>query len=311
MALHPVIKTMLEAIRQSGRPHLSDGSPDDARALVAAGRQALGSGPAVGAKSEVAIATRNGSIPGRLYRPVEPESGLIIFLHGGGWVVGALDDFDAMARVLAVRSGCALLMVDYRLAPEHPFPAGLHDAEDAIRWSAAHCVDLAGRTVPIVVAGDSAGANLAAVAALALRGEVKLALQLLFYPVTDCNTDTSSYRSFGSDYPLTQKDMKWFFTQYSVEHPMTDPRIAPLRTIDLAGAPPAWIATAEYDVLRDEGEAFARRLSEAGVSVHLHRYVGMPHGFARMMNLVDIADQALNDATAAIVRACGVPKELM
>lgn len=309
MALHPVVKTMIDAIRQAGRPQLSDGTPEDARALVAAGRKALGSGPAVGATSEVSIATRDGSVPGRLYRTVDPESGLIIYLHGGGWVVGTPDDFDAMARVLAVRSGCALLMVDYRLAPEHPFPAGLHDVEDAIRWSAAHCADLAGGTVPIVVAGDSAGANLAAVAALALKNEMKLALQLLFYPVTDCDTDTSSYRSYGSDYPLTRRDMQWFFGHYAAEHLMRDPRIAPLRATDLKGAPPAWIATAEYDVLRDEGEAFATRLSEAGVSVHLHRYAGMPHGFARMMNLVDTADQSLDDAAAAVARACAVPRD--
>jgi acetyl esterase len=304
MPLHPVLALMLEAGRLAGRPQLSDGTPADARLLVAAGRQALGAGPAVAAVREVSIATRAGSIPGRLFRPLTPAVGLIVYLHGGGWMIGALDDFDAFARTLAARSGCALLLVDYRLAPEYSFPAGLDDAEDAIRWAAAHCADLAGRSVPLIVAGDSAGANLAIVAALELRGQVKLAIQLLFYPVTDADTDTPSYRAYGTDYFLTQKDMQWFFRHYAGEHPVTDPRIAPLRCNDLNGAPATWIATAEYDVLRDEGEVFAQRLLASGVPVHMHRYMGLSNGFARLMNLVDAADQALSDAAAAISRRC-------
>ncbi len=294
---------MLEAMRQAGRPQLSDGSPADARALVAAGRAPLGRGPEVGAVSELSIATRAGSIPGRLFHPLDPASGLIVYVHGGGWVAGALDDFDAMARTLVARSACALLLVDYRLAPEHPFPAGLEDTEDAIRWAHAHCAELAGREVPLVVAGDSAGGNMVAVAAMALKDQVPLALQLLFYPVTDADTDTPSYRAYGADYGLTQQDMVWFLRHYAGDHPVSDPRLAPLRSADLSGAPATWLATAEYDVLRDEGEAFAARLSASGVAVEMRRYAGLAHGFARMMNLVDTADQALTDAAAAISRA--------
>lgn len=304
MELHAVFVRMIEAFRQSGRPQLCDGSPDDARALVASSRAALGVGPEPSAVRSVQIPTRDGTVPGRLVLPVGPAQGLIVYLHGGGWVVGTLDDFDTLSRTLVARSGCALLLVDYRLAPEHPFPAGLHDVEDAIRWAAAQRIALAGGDVPLVVAGDSAGGNLATVAALSLRREVALALQVLFYPVTDVDTDTASYRAYADGYLLTRSDMQWFLRHYAGEHAPVDPRIAPLRGDDLSGAPNVWMAIAEYDVLRDECEAYARRLAESGVAVQVRRYADMPHGFARMTNLVDAAEQAVRDAGAAIAQRC-------
>lgn len=305
MALHTILANMLETNRNSGRAPLSACSPDEARALLSSSCIALGSGPRVGSVGDLMIPTRGGSVPGRLFRAEKPEQGLIVYVHGGGWVIGALADFDALARTLVARSGCALLMVDYRLAPEHRFPAGLEDVEDTIRWAAAQRRQLIGRDAALIVAGDSAGANLATVAVTALRREIEVALQLLFYPVTDCDTDTPSYRAHGEGLFITRADMQWFYRHYAPEHLWSDPRISPLRAGDLNGAAPAWIAIAEYDVLHDEGGAYAERLAAAGVPVQLHRYAGMGHGFARMMNFVDTADRALDEAAAAIARHCG------
>lgn len=304
MPLHPVVAAMVRTLRDSGRPPLSAGSIAEARRLTAAGTRAMGSGPEVGATQDLRITTRAGSIAARLYRPQEPEMGLVVYVHGGGWALGALDDFDALARCLAERSACAVLLVDYRLAPEHPFPAGLHDVEDTVRWAAAHCGEVLGRQLPLVLAGDSAGANLATVTAIALKHELKLELQLLLYPVTDTRMDTPSYREHGSGLLLTAEDMKWFMQQYADPSLWNDSRIAPLHGHDLANVPPAWIATAEYDALRDEGDAYAARLSAAGVNVQHRCYPGLPHGFARMMNLVNDANQAVSDAAQAIRQAC-------
>lgn len=306
MTLHAALAAMLEADRAQNRPALSSGSVSQARETIARSCAALGAGPEVGAVVDLAIATRAGQIAGRLFRPGGDEHGLVVYLHGGGWLAGTLQGSDALARNLAVRSRCALLLVDYRLAPEHPFPFGLEDTEDALHWAGANCAGLLGRRLPLVVAGDSAGANLATVAAISLRGKVELALQLLLYPVTDCDMQTESYRLHGAGLRLTREDMLWFFTHYAPSRHWADPYISPLRAADLTGSPPAWIATAEYDVLRDEGEAYARRLDAAGVPVIMRRYEGLVHGFARMMNVIDAANQALDDAATAISQYCRI-----
>ena len=238
MPLHIVLANMLEANRNSGRPPLSACSPSEARALLSSSCVALGAGPQVGQVSDLVIPTRSGLVPGRLFRAETPEQGLIVYVHGGGWVIGALADFDALARTLVARSGCALLLIDYRLAPEHKFPAGLEDVEDAIRWTAAQRRQLIGRDAALIVAGDSAGANLATVAVNALRGEIEIALQLLFYPVTDCNTDTLSYRAHGEGLFITRADMQWFYQHYAPEQLWSDPRISPLRGVQRRGLPP-------------------------------------------------------------------------
>ncbi len=304
MQLHPVLAAMVAADQASGRTGFSQGSVAQARASIAASCKALGAGPAVRAVNELAIPTRSGRIAARLYLPNDVPDGLVVYLHGGGWVAGNLEGSDALARNLAVRSGCAVLLLDYRLAPEHAFPCGLEDTEDALRWAQAECPHLVGSRVPLIVAGDSAGANLATVAAIELKGEVALALQLLFYPVTDTDPETRSYREFAQGLRLTRDDMLWFMAQYAPERLLSHPRIAPLRSQALRGVAPAWIATAEYDVLRDEGEAYAWLLVVNRVPVVVRRYEGLTHGFARMMNLVDTAHQALNDAASAITAAC-------
>ena len=307
MPLHPTIAALLAQFAAAGRPALSAGTPEDARALMAGARSAYGHGPALARVEPVTVATRHGSIPARLYADADSADGLVVYFHGGGWVVGGLDDFDAMARVLAHRSRCAVLLVDYRLAPEFPFPAAVEDAVDAVLWASANMRDLAGGAARLVVAGDSAGGNLAAIAAAELRGRVAIALQLLIYPVTDGDFDTPSYREFGTGSLLTRQDMQWFFGHYAPGVPRTETRLHPNARADLAGLPAAHVVTAEYDVLRDEGEAYARRLTQAGVPATLRRYDGLPHGFVRMHNLVDTVDAALTDMAGIIREECTKP----
>lgn len=304
MPLHPTIAAMLAQLAAAGRPALSAGTPDEARQLVAAGRIAYGSGPDLTRVEPLRIPTRAGSIAGRLYAGTAEPAGLVVYLHGGGWVVGDLDDFDAVARVLARRSGCALLLVDYRLAPEAPFPAAVEDAEDAAFWASHNMDELVGRTVPLVVAGDSAGGNLATVVAAELAGSVPIAAQVLIYPVTDGDFDTPSYSTYGTGGLLSRADMQWFFSLYAPGVPRTEARLHPAARTDLSGMPPAHVVTAEYDVLRDGGEAYARHLEAAGVPTTTRRYDGLPHGFIRMHNLVDTVDEALGDIAAIIARAC-------
>lgn len=305
MPLHPLIENMMATARAVGKPALSAGTPQDLRNLMASGRAALGRGPDVGVVRELRIPSRSPGVPARLYRGISSdEPGLIVYVHGGGWVGGTLDDYDLLARALVDRSGCAVLSVDYRLAPEHRFPAGLHDVEDAILWATVHVNELVERRVPVVVAGDSAGANLSTVALAALQPDVNVAMQCLFYPVTDTDLQRQSYRDFGEGLPLLARDMAWFMDQYVAPQERADPRVAPVRGVRMRGLPPTWMAIAEFDVLRDEGEDYAQRLRDAGVPVSLTRADGMAHGFIRWFNLIPEADAVLTAASHAIARAC-------
>ncbi|MDI1239987.1 MAG: alpha/beta hydrolase [Polaromonas sp.] len=302
MPLHPVFQAALNAAQAAGRPALSAGTIAAAREAVAAGAKSLGVGPELGSVRPLTLPGRSGPVPATLYRPAGQVLGLVVYVHGGGWVAGSVEGFDALARALAARSDCAVLSVDYRLAPEHPFPAGLEDAEDAIRWAWAQRAELAVKDAALIVVGDSAGANLVTVAARALAAEIEIALQLLFYPVTDQDFDTSSYQECAEGFSLTREDMRWFFSNYAPEAQWSDPRIAPMRA-PLAGSPPAWIAVAEYDVLRVDGERYAQQLKEAGVAVETRTWPSLTHGFARWFNLVDVANEAVDAAAAAIRRA--------
>lgn len=304
MPLDPVIVAMLEQMRIAGRPALSAGSPNDARAMLRTTRAALGSGPEMREVTDVLIPARGGGRKARVFRPDCDPVGVVAYFHGGGWVLGELEDYDALARSLAARSRCVLVLPDYRLAPEHPFPDGLEDAQDAVLWASDHIGELAGHERPLVVGGDSAGANLATVALARLRGRVKAAGQVLIYPVAGSDTETSSYLAYGEGLPLTRKDMEWFFGLYAPANLHSDPRISPLSEPDLSGLPPTVVLTAEYDVLRDEGEDYARRLAEAGVEVIVRRVAGLPHGFIRLHNLVAAADAALCELARDIGRLC-------
>ena len=305
MALHPFIKKMLDSASAANRPALSAGTPEQARDFVAATRSALGAGPEVGVVRDLTIPTRGGKVTARLYRTQsQDEPGLVVYFHGGGWVCGSIDDFEVLTRALTQKSGCAVLSVDYRLAPEHAFPAGLEDAEDAIVWAHENLVSLIGRPGRLVVSGDSAGANLATVAAADLQKRCEIALQCLFYPVTDSDFNRQSYLSHGMGLPLTKADMEWFFHHYADKAHWKRYDIAPIHNPELANSPPAWIAVAEYDVLHDEAVEYGEQLRKAGVPVTLELVKGLSHGFARLLNLLPEADEVLNKAAIAIRHSC-------
>jgi acetyl esterase len=230
-----------------------------------------------------------GDIPIRVYRPdVDGSVPTVVFFHGGGFVIGDLDTHDDHARLICHEVEAVVVSVDYRLAPEHPFPAGFEDCRAATRWVADHISELGGDAQRIAVAGDSAGGNLsAAVALTATRdGGPQLAAQLLIYPGVDFRDDDTLHPSRtenGEGYFLTLEDMKWFHSQYlHDEAHMSDPRASVLLAQDLSGLPPAVVGTGEYDPLRDEGEAYAKALEASGVKVVLRRYDGLIHGFFGM-----------------------------
>ena len=261
---------------------------DQARAAHQAETEHLaGRGPDVARVAD----TTAGGVPVRVYEP-EGARGTVAYLHGGGWVMGNLDSVDAVCRRLANEAGARVVNVDYRLAPEDPFPAALEDTLAVIR---ALDGDL-------VVAGDSAGANLAAVAARKLRDRFKL--QLLVYPVTDAGVNTPSYAEFDEGHGLTAAAMRRFWNLYLNGGNGLDPDASPLRATDLAGVAPAYIVTASHDVLRDEGEAYAAALQRAGVAVTLERLEGTIHGFWRWQT-TEVARGAVRDAAAAIRAALG------
>ena len=301
MPLHPFIDAMLENMADA--PAISEGSPEEARANLAARRDALGSDPEMEKVQDIEIPTRGGVLNARLLVPPSATVGLIVYLHGGGWVLGATDDFDAYARALAAASGCALLLPDYRLAPEYPFPAALEDAEDVLRWAVQDRLGM-GADLPLIIAGDSAGANLATVIARKLCETVPLALQVLYYPIADSDFDNDSYRQHGEGLPLTKKDMEWFFGHYAPHVDWTHPDISPLRAEDLGSMPPAVVVTAEYDVLSAEGSAYAAKLRAAKIPVTERCLAGLTHGFVRLHNLLEPAQEELAAVGQDIADAC-------
>jgi acetyl esterase len=233
-----------------------------------------------------------GEIPTRLYLPGPgPDLPLFVYLHGGGWTIGGLDTVDNITRFLCKRAGCAVLSIDYRLAPEHRFPAAVEDCLAAVQWAAEHAAALGCDPRRLLVGGDSAGGNLGAVVAQLAQqsGGPPLAGQVLFYPATEsADLDSPSYQEFGErPLGLTTNDVLWYLDQYAPDREArVDPRISPLRAKDLHGLPPALVVTAEFDVLRDEGEAYARRLQQAGVPATLLRCNGMIHGFLGFIGLI-------------------------
>jgi len=246
-----------------------------------------------------AIDTPAGPLRVRVYTPEgKTPFPILLYFHGGGWVVGGLETHDGVCRSLARRAGAVVVSVDYRLAPETKFPGAPDDALAALRWAASQASELGGDAARLAVGGDSAGANLAAALALRVRdqGGPRIGFQLLIYPVTDFDFDTASYHEFATGYPLTRSNMQWFWESYRASpSDAENPYAAPLRTADLAGLPPAFILTAHFDVLRDEGEAYAKRLHEAGVPVRCVRFRGMTHGFIRMGAVFPQADRALTE----------------
>ncbi|MEO8690298.1 MAG: alpha/beta hydrolase [Solirubrobacteraceae bacterium] len=234
-------------------------------------------------------------IPVRIYRPLEPAGGVLAYFHGGGWAVGSIDSFDTVCRALANESGAIVASVGYRLAPEHRFPAALEDCAAATRGLAERFPG-----EPLAVAGDSAGGNLALGVARRLRDQLRA--QALIYPVCDAGLNTPSYRDFKERYGLSAEGMQRYWNLYLDGSDGLQPDASPLRADDLEGLPPTFVLTSEFDVLRDEGEAMAEKLREAGVDVTLRRYDGTIHGFWRWLATTDIARGAIAEVGAALRR---------
>jgi acetyl esterase len=241
-------------------------------------------------------------VPARIYRPMSDEMlPAVVYTHGGGWVVGSVESYDAFCRTLAARAPAVVVSVDYRLAPEHRFPAALEDAWNATRWVAEHAAGLGADPQRLVVAGDSAGGNLAAVVARRARDAgIPLALQVLVYPVTDANLDSSGYARLGEGLNLSRAKMAWYWECYLGDADPRHPDASPLRADDLAGIAPALVQTAEYDPLGDEGAAYAQRMREAGVPVTSTHYAGQIHGFLRLRSY---CGEQVDDAIGEIVSA--------
>jgi acetyl esterase len=307
VSVHPQAQQVLDGKAAAGGPPLWELSPDEGRAMVDATSRMIPAGPDQESVRDIVIPSRAGGMPARVYSPSSSAPGLVLYFHGGGWVVGSLDGWDASVRGLAVASGCDVVSVDYRLAPEHVFPAAADDAYDALEWAASASGLAGGR--PIVVAGDSAGGNLAAVSALRARdsGGPPIALQVLVYPVVDYDLDRRSYREYdGDELIVNRRDMIWFWDHYAPD-PGTrvNPYASPLRASSLSGLPPVYLVTAEHDPLREEGFTYADRLRAARVPVD-HRHFGSQiHGFFTFTGMLDDADKAVAEAGSAIRAAVG------
>jgi acetyl esterase len=304
------IAMLLSLIENAGYPPIAEGTVEQARigmrTLMVDFRQPA-TLPVVGSITDATVA---GSIPVRIYRPQASGSlPTIVYLHGGGFVIGDLDTHEGVCRLLCNDVGAVVISVDYRLAPEHRFPAAVEDAYAAVRWVAEHIADYGGDRGRLAVGGDSAGGNLAAVSAqLAHADGLSLAAQLLIYPNVDLLGDYASRKENADGYFLTLADMRWFAEHYigmSEDDPRVaelarDPRLSPLQADSLEGLAPAVVVTAEFDPLRDEGNAYAQALEKAGVRVEHREFAGLIHGFYGMELFSPAAAQAMSWANARV-----------
>jgi acetyl esterase/lipase len=311
------VHALIGVARLSGVRSYTNGLPPaQARLANRSGTAAAAADPPIPMElvEAVEVPSEAGPIAARLYRPGSLPSApapLLVYYHGGGWVIGDLDTHDGVCRFLAAAAGVAVLAVDYRLAPEHPFPAAVQDALAAFLWASGEGAERLGvDAARIAVGGDSAGGNLATVVARVAReaGEAAPAMQLLLYPVTDSRGEFPSRRLFAEGFMLTRVDIEMFDSHYlPADSDRTDPRVAVLEAPDLSGLAPAYLATAGFDPLRDEGEAYGRRMREAGVRVAARRHPGLIHGFANQTAVSRTARAAMREAAGALRMGLAAP----
>ncbi|MCZ6614244.1 MAG: alpha/beta hydrolase [Chloroflexi bacterium] len=305
MPLDPQAQAVLDQLAALNLPPNYTVTPSEARANAKL-RPSV-PGPEVSAVEARVIPGPVGDVPVRIYTPAGAGPfPVLVWFHGGGMVLGDLDMADGTARHLCVGAGCVVVSVDYRLAPEHTFPAAPEDCYAATEWVSKNAGSMDVDPNRMAVGGDSAGGNLATVVALMSRdrGGPPLAFQLVVYPMVDRDFTTESYRSNADGYLLTRDSMIWYWNHYvGAETDTTSPYAVPLRAGDLGGLPPALVITAEYDPLRDEGAAYADRLRAAGVPTVSSRYDGMIHGFFGMSAVLDSGKQAMAEACTALTEA--------
>jgi len=310
MPLDPQAALVIRLVKESGAPELWQLTPDQARAQYLVRVQRLEVKESIHRTQDRRIPGAGRDIPLRIYWPREAKPGelfpVLLWFHGGGFVIGNLDTHDSVCRMLSGQADCMVVAVDYRLAPEFRFPAAVEDCHAALRWLALHASEIGADAKRIAVGGDSAGGNLAAVMAILARndGFPGLALQLLIYPCTAPEPETPSHRQFADGYVLTRDGIVWFYKQYlSSAKDRNDFRFAPLVADDLSRLPPALVLVAGYDPLRDEGVDYAKRLIDAGNRVNLSNYEGMIHGFYLMGGAVDAAKRAVAQSAQALREA--------
>ena len=310
MPLDQQTQAVLDMMAAVGAAPMNNLSVADARAVILEMAAMGGEAEPVGKIEDREIPGQEGKIPVRIYTPEgKGPFPVLVFFHGGGWVIGNIESHDTTCRVLTNAAGCVTVSVDYRLAPEHKFPAAPEDCYTATKWVADNATTFNGDPTRIAVGGDSAGGNLAAVVPLMARdrGGPNLVYQLLIYPATDYYLPgTPSIQENGDGYLLTRDDMIWFLGHYlSSEADIKHPYAFPLQAKELSGLPPAMVITAEFDPLRDEGEMYAVQLKQAGVVVTATRYHGTIHGFVSLAGMIDQGKKALADAAAGLRSAFG------
>ena len=308
MALDPVAAGLLKQMEEAGAPPLNEMSPADARVAAEGFVPLGGEGDSVASVTNRTIPGPHGDIPVRIYHPNGPKTELpcLVYFHGGGWVIGTPDSTDAICKAVANRAGCVVVSVDYRLSPEYKFPIPLDDCYAATEWVSVHGASIGVDRTRVAVGGDSAGGNLAAAVCLRARGNTfpTLKMQLLVYPVTDHGYATKSYAENGEGHLLTTDMMTWFWDHYlNSDEDGKNPLASPLRAATHERLPPALVITAEFDPLRDEGEAYAKALADAGVPVTVTRYDGMIHAFWQMLAIFPDASKAADQAAAALKAA--------
>jgi acetyl esterase len=302
--VHPQVQTLLDAMAQMGLPELTSLSPVEARQMYKA-QAAMELTEDVDRVDDRHVPADTGDIPVRVYTPAEAigaDHGVVVWFHGGGWVIGDLDTAEASCRALANRSGCVVVSVDYRLAPEHPAPAALDDCLAALAWTVENAELLGVDASRVAVGGDSAGGNLAALVCQRVRDDYgpDIDFQLLVYPAVDLTLSQPSVDENGEGYFLTKASMEWFVESYLGEGDPKDPAVSPAFAADLSGLPRALVITAEFDPLRDEGEAYAAGLRAAGVETEHRRYAGQIHGFFSMATMLDDGREAVDLAGRAL-----------